>query len=264
LSAAPVALFVATGSVFLLVVYNYWTLGAPWYLAIAYPWTPHQYFQALCWLSVVALAITAWLRIRGGGDFAPRLRLRISPALAWSGVAAMAAVFLIYPAYVHMNRDRLNISPVYAQDDALYTEAEIYHNLAAQLFQRGRQTDSNIIETRAQRMEAQAVRITNALRSAEPARTHIMTPESLVEASLDDFNRGDFAQCIYDARRSLKLRPGMPAAWNNIVLCNGYLGKWAEAVQAAEEGVRLEPEIPAVRRNLEWAISGGRRTDWGD
>jgi hypothetical protein len=56
----------------------------------------------------------------------------------------------------------------------------------------------------------------------------------------------------------------MPAAWNNIVLCNGYGGKWAEAVQAAEEGVRLEPEIPAARQNLEWAISGGQRTDSGD
>lgn len=264
LGAAPVGLFVATGSVFLLVVYNYWTLGAPWYLAIAYPWTSHQYFQALCWLSVVAMAITAWLRIRRGGDFARRLWLRVSQAFGWSGAAAMAAVFLIYPAYVHMNRDRLNISPVYAQDDALYTEAEIYHNLAAQLFQRGRRADSNTIEIRAQRMEAQAVRITNALRLAQPARSRTMTPESLVEASLDDFYRGDFAQCIYDATQSLKLRPGMPAAWNNIVLCNGYGGKWAEAVQAAEEGVRLEPEIPAARQNLEWAISGGQRTDSGD
>jgi hypothetical protein len=51
----------------------------------------------------------------------------------------------------------------------------------------------------------------------------------------------------------------MPAAWNNIVLCNGYLGKWAQAVEAAEEGVRLEPEVAEVRENLEWARSEGRR-----
>jgi hypothetical protein len=251
LGAAPVALFVATGSVFLLVVYNYWTLGAPWYLAIAYPWTTHQYFQALCWLSVILMAVTAWRRIRGRVDF----RLRVSPALASMG----AAVFLIYPAYVHMNRDRLNISPVYAQDDALYTEADIYHNLAAQLFQRGRRADSNTVEARAEVMETKAERITSALQREQPARLSMMTPETLVEASLDDFNRGAFAQCIYDATQSLKMRPGMPAAWNNIVLCNGYLGKWAQAVEAAEEGVRLEPEVAEVRENLEWARSEGRR-----
>lgn len=250
LGAVPVALFVATGSIFLLVVYNYWTLGAPWYLAIAYPWTTHQYFQALCWLSVILLAVTAWLRIRRG-DF----RLRISPALALVAAAAL----LIYPAYVHMKRDHLNISPVYAQDDALYTEAEIYHNLAVQLFQRGRRPDSNTVETRAETMEAQAESITTALQREEPARSSMMTPEDLVEASLDDFDRADYAQCIYDATQSLKARPGMPAAWNNIVLCNGYLGKWKEAVQAAEEGVRLEPEIPEVRENLQWALSEGRR-----
>ncbi len=250
LGAVPVALFVATGSVFLLVVYNYWTLGAPWYLAIAYPWTTHQYFQALCWLSVILLATTAWLRIRRG-DFP----LRFSPALASVG----AAVFLIYPAYLHMKRDRLAVSPVYAEDDALYTEADIYHNLALQLFQRGRREDSNTIETRAKVMEKQAERITSALWREQPARSSIMTPEDLVEASLDDYNRGDFAQCIDHATESLKARPGMPAAWNNIVLCNGYLGKWGAAVQAAQEGVRLEPEVAEARENLEWALSKGVR-----
>jgi len=250
LGVAPVALFVATGSVFLLVVYNYWTLGAPWYLAIAYPWTTHEYFQVLCWLSVIVMAVTAWLRIRRG-DF----RLRVSPALASIG----AAVLLVYPAYVHMKRDRLPVSPVYAQDDALYTEADIYHNLAVQLFQRGRRADSDAVDTQAARMEAEAERITYALRREQPARASMMTPEDLVEASLDDYNRGDFAQCIYDATQSLKTRPGMPAAWNNIVLCNGYLGKWEEAIQAAEEGVRLEPEVAEARQNLEWARSEGRR-----
>jgi len=253
LGGIPVALFVATGSVFLLVVYNYWTLGAPWYLAVAYPWNTHQYFQALCWFSVILLAVTAWLRIRRHGDF----RLRVSPALASMGAAAL----LIYPAYIHMKRDRLNVSPVYAEDDALYSEAEIYHNLAVQLFQRGRRADSNTVETQAKVLEADAGKISRALLQAQPARSSLTTPESLMEASLEEFNHGDFAKCISDAAQSLKMRPGMPAAWNNIVLCNGYLGNWGEAVEAAEEGVRLEPEIPAVRENLEWALSEGRPRD---
>jgi len=251
LGAVPVALFMATGSIFLLVVYNYWTLGAPWYLAIAYPWTPHQYFQALCWLSVILMAVTAWRHIRGRGDFG----LPVSPAVALLG----AAVLLPYPAYVHMKRDRLNVSPVYAQDEALYTEADIYHNLAVQLFQRGRPADSNAVETRAESKEAEAERITSALQRAQPARSSMMTPENLMEASLAEYNRGNFAQCIYDATQSLKMRPGMPAAWNNIVLCNGSLGKWREAVEAAQEGVRLEPEVSEARENLKWALSEGRQ-----
>jgi hypothetical protein len=251
LGAGPVALFVATGSVFLLVVYNYWTLGAPWYLAIAYPWNPHQYFQVLCWFSVLAMAVTAWRRICGLGEF----RLQVPPGLALAGAAA----FLIYPAYAHMKRDRLAVSPVYAQDDALYTEAEIYHNLAVELLQHGRRAESSQVEAQAEKKEAGALKVAQALRREQPARSRMVTPESLVDASLDDFNRDEFEKCVEDAAQSLKLRPGMPAAWNNIVLCNGYLGRWEDAVAAAKEGVRLEPEVVEARENLQWALSEGRR-----
>ena len=128
-----------------------------------------------------------------------------------------------------------------------------------QLFERGRRADANTVEARAEVMETKAETITSALQREQPARSLMRTPEDLVEASLDDYNRGDFAQCIYHATESLKARPGMPAAWNNIVLCNGYLGKWGEAVRAAREGVRLEPEVAEARRNLEWALSEGGR-----
>ncbi|HVY95128.1 MAG TPA: glycosyltransferase 87 family protein, partial [Bryobacteraceae bacterium] len=251
LGAVPVALFVATGSVFLVVVYNYWTLGAPWYLAIAYPWNTHQYFQVLCWMSVVVMAVIAWVRIRRGGDFRFSFRMPISPALAWSGVAVAAAAFLIYPAYVHMRRDRLNVSPVYAEDDALYTEAGIYHNLAAELSRRGRRAEANKVQARSEILVRQADRVSDALLREEPARSQLTTPESLVDASLDDYDHGNFAKCVYEAMESLKLRPGMPAAWNNIAICYGELGNWERAVAAAEEGFRLEPEVPEVRENLE-------------
>ena len=84
LGALPVALFVVTGSVFLLVVYNYWTLGMPWYMAIAYPWSSHQYFQFLCWISVVILTVAAWRRVCHGRVFAFEWFDRIPPALRFS------------------------------------------------------------------------------------------------------------------------------------------------------------------------------------
>ncbi|HVW09290.1 MAG TPA: glycosyltransferase 87 family protein [Bryobacteraceae bacterium] len=263
LGAAPVALFVATGSVFLLVVYNYWTLGAPWYLAIAYPWNTHQYFQVLCWLSVAVMAVTAWLRIRRGNNFLLRFRLPISPLVAWSGAGVAFAAFLIYPAYIHMRRDRLDVSPVYAEDDALYTEADIYHNLAVELSRRGRRADANAVEARSELLMLQGDRASDALLREQPGRSNLTTPESLVEASLEDYDRGDFAKCVYDAKESLKLRPGMPAAWNNIALCYGELGNWERAAAAAEEGFRLEPEVPEVRQNLEWAVAQKERAQRG-
>ena len=130
LGALPAGLFVVTGSVFLLVVYNYWTLGMPWYLAIAYPWSSHQYFQVLCWMSVVLLTLAAWSRIRHNCTFGPlRYIDKLSPSLRWSAAALGFAVLLVYPAIVHMRRDRLSISPSYAEDEALYTEADATQNL---------------------------------------------------------------------------------------------------------------------------------------
>lgn len=244
LGAVPVALFVVTGSVFLLVVYNYWNLGMPWYLAIAYPWNTHQLFQFVCWASVVLLTYVAWRRVCQKQE------------IAWPRMAVVAvATLLIYPAVIHMRRDSHKVTPVYAEDEALYTEADLYHNLAAELFQRGRRADADAVESRATALYTAAGRATATLVRAQAARSTMRTPESYVDASLNDYNNNDFGLCVYDAAESLKLRPGMPAAWNNIALCNAYLGKWDEAIAAAREGFRLEPESDVVRQNLEWVVT---------
>jgi hypothetical protein len=260
LGIAPAAFYTTAGSIFLLVVYNYWALGAPWYLAIAYPWTPHQYFQVLCWLSVVVLAVIAWRRMRGAPPAFPR---RIPRGVVWTGSAVAAIALLIYPATVHMRGDRLGIAPVYAKDEALYTEAELYHNLALELFRRGRRADANRVDARAAALERNGEEISEILLREQPARSTMRTPENLMNASLDAYNRQDFAECAADAREALRHRPGMPAAWNNIVVCDASLGKWESAIAAAREGVRLEPESLAVRRNLEWVLSERARADVG-
>jgi hypothetical protein len=74
----------------------------------------------------------------------------------------------------------------------------------------------------------------------------------------DDYDNGDYAQCASDATESLKLRPGMPAAWYNISLCSGQLGDWDGAVAAATAAMRIEPESDIVRENLEWTIAQRR------
>ena len=258
LGALPMAWFVLTASVFLLVVYNYWNLGMPWYLAIAYPWSPHQYFQVVCWISVIVLAIGAWHRMRHNRA----MRVPVMERIPWRLRAAVAALgtaaFLVYPAIDHLRRDTLGVSPTYAEDDVYYEHSNEYQNLSDELLRRGRTVEADSVKTQAALFYARGQSITGALVRVQPARLNVRTPEDYVDASLDDYNRGDYEQCVHDATESLKHRPGMPAAWNNISLCQAGLGKWDEAVAAAVEGLRIEPESDEVRQNLDWAIAGQR------
>ncbi|HVW10286.1 MAG TPA: glycosyltransferase 87 family protein [Bryobacteraceae bacterium] len=60
----PVAFFTAASGAFLLAVYNFWAGGFPWFLADSNyvgDFVPHlDYLLALCWISVIVLAIAAW------------------------------------------------------------------------------------------------------------------------------------------------------------------------------------------------------------
>ena len=258
LGALPVSLFVMTGSVFLLVVYNYWALGMPWYMGIAYPWSQHQYFQAMCWVSVVLLAFVGWHRIRAGrGSSVPLAYARGSIKVI--GLVCFATV-LVYPAFVHMRRDSLSATPVYAEDEALYTEADAMQNLVTELTRHGRISDAAIIQARVDGMNARAQSISKALWRSQPWRSSQRTPEDYVNSSLYDYNNGDFVQCVTDATESLKLRPDMPAAWYNISLCNAQMGNWDAAVAAAREAVLIEPESELVQQNLDWVLAGKQRS----
>jgi hypothetical protein len=257
LGAMPVALFIVTGSVFLLVVYNYWNLGMPWYMAIAYPWSSHQYFQVLCWISVLLLSFAAWRRVRSGETFAfPSLRIPLAVRLSAAAIAI--ALFLVYPAIVHMRRDWLGRQPVYDVDEVLYTQADEYHNLASALLQRGRTAEAYAVENLARDMDAHAQQVADSLTRLQPARLVLRTPEDYVNSSEQDYDTGEFEQCVIDAKESLKLRPGMPAAWYNISICSAQLGDWDAAVAAATAAMRIEPESDVVRENLEWTIAQKR------
>jgi tetratricopeptide (TPR) repeat protein len=184
---------------------------------------------------------------------------RVSPALRWT-VASLAFVGLLAaPAVVHMRRDRLAISPVYGEDAVLYTQADEYHNLSSELYRRGRPTEAAAVQEQSDLLAARGKKAFDVLVRAQPAREFVRTPEDYVDASLDDYNNGDFQQCVYDATESLRLRPGMPAAWNNISICNSELGEWDAAIAAANEALRIEPESEVVRESLDEAIAGKRR-----
>ena len=249
-----VLLFTLTGSVFLAVVYNFWALGIPGYLAIAYPWLHLQYFQVLCWISVLVLTFTAWRRmhhIRGTGILVTRARL---------AVAAMAAVaFLMYPAIMKMRRDTMDIRPVYAEDVVLATQSDEYHNLAAELFKRGRTVEAEATENKATSLLSDGQKMYETLAGADPGRSRLRTPEDYLDASLTDYNNGSYADCVSDATASLKFRPGAPAAWNNISICNSQLGNFDAAITAARQALICDPDYQVAQQNLDWAIDQKHR-----
>jgi tetratricopeptide (TPR) repeat protein len=242
----------------------------PWYLAIAYPWQQHQYFQVLCWISVLVLTWTAWRRISkrsetyreygnsNDADTSLGFSGSISPLMRFGAVVA-AAVFVLYPAAAHMQRDKLGVAPAYPDDAVLNTQADEYHNLAVELFRRGRAAEADAAENQSQLLAARAQEIYDALARQQPARLTTPTPEDYVYASLGDYENGAFADCVENARASLRLRPGMPAAWNNISLCNGSLGNWDAAIAAAKEALRSEPDYTIAQQNLDWELAEKRR-----
>jgi hypothetical protein len=260
LGVFPVACFVLTGSVFLLVVYNYWNLGMPWYMAIAYPWSSHQYFQVWCWASVILLAIAAWCRMRYDEELDYGWIGRISPVLRASVAAALAVGVLFYPAVIHMKRDAFGVAPTYGEDVVLYTQADELHNMSMELARRGRAKEASEVDDQVRRLTDHAEVIYNSLVREQPSRATLRTPEDYVDASLQDYNTAAYPQCVYDATESLKGRPGMPAALNNITLCQAEMGNWDAAIVAAREGVRVEPESAEARQNLDYVLAGKNGT----
>jgi hypothetical protein len=99
LGAAPAALYYATSGAFLFLVYDYWSQGMPWYIADSirigdYYFAGLDYFQILCWLSVVALVWMSWKQVRGAG--APGPLARMTPVRRRMALA-VAAMLLAVP-----------------------------------------------------------------------------------------------------------------------------------------------------------------------
>lgn len=99
-----VAFFQLASGIFLFLVYNYWSGGFPWYLADSYyvgDFGGHvDYFQILCWLSVVALA---WSGVRQLGRIQRPSRY---PRLRWQLAFSLLAVpLLFYPMRKQLRED---------------------------------------------------------------------------------------------------------------------------------------------------------------
>jgi tetratricopeptide (TPR) repeat protein len=81
----------------------------------------------------------------------------------------------------------------------------------------------------------------------------VRTPESYLEQSLQDFQHGQFQECIADSTEALRLRPGYAEAYNNVSACSTRLLRWDDAIRSAQEAVRLKPDFQLAKNNLAWA-----------
>jgi hypothetical protein len=148
LGVIPAAFFYASSGVFLFLVYNYWSHGIPWYLADSNrvgDFLGHgDYFQLLCWSSVVFALWVAWRKMRTGRSFPGSFSLRADrPAwqvaaelLAWASLAFALVVLISDQRQGAIEKAERPPVPIQS------IRAESYLDLAKRLFDSGRYQDS--------------------------------------------------------------------------------------------------------------------------
>src|SRR5579864_772746 len=144
--AMPTAIFFTASGVFLFLAYNYWSQGIPWYMADSYRMGDFQghldYFQIMCWLSVLVILIVAWKQMRASATD-PRLwSSRFTPRTSQFVALPVALIFLIYPAFRQARRDNVAIPWPTRQQRASNVRAAQYLELSSQLYRMGRYQDA--------------------------------------------------------------------------------------------------------------------------
>lgn len=149
------------------------------------------------------------------------LKLKPDSALAYNNIGAAYAAMRQWDAAIASERKALGIEPD-------FTVAK--NNLALYLAAKDGKRD-------------------------QPAN---QTAEDWLNASLREYQGGQYAESIHDAEEALRLRPNYAEAYNNIAAGYAAMGKWDPAIAAAESAVRLKPDFQLARNNLAWAESQKR------
>ncbi|NDJ11545.1 MAG: hypothetical protein EBY17_10180, partial [Acidobacteriia bacterium] len=87
--------------------------------------------------------------------------------------------------------------------------------------------------------------------------------EGLVNQTMRFALQGQWAQCIGAARSAIAISPGFAMAWNNLATCQNGLRHFTEALQAAQEALRLAPDLDLAKKNIAFAQAQGRVPDSG-
>lgn len=136
LGVMPAAVLYLSNGAFMLLVYNLWSQGPPWFLAdsnrAGVGWDEHlDYFQYVAWISVVVVAIVAWRRITGAR----------TAGAAWRGRTAWLAAAAVLLSGVLIDRSSIPLEKRGA-DDLAEIRASYHLRLATILYERGRYADA--------------------------------------------------------------------------------------------------------------------------
>jgi tetratricopeptide (TPR) repeat protein len=86
-----------------------------------------------------------------------------------------------------------------------------------------------------------------------------LTPEGYLNLSLVYYKEKRFQDAIAAAQQAVRMKPDLAEAWNNLGAAFAELGRWDEAVSAEQNALRLRPDFQLARNNLAWAQSGKAR-----
>jgi len=100
------------------------------------------------------------------------------------------------------------------------------------------------------RNSAQAVELPASAGRRDPAA---LSPEMYLNRSLQYYNDQRYAEAIVAAEQALKLRPDYAAAYNNICAAYNQLGQYVKAVAAGEQALRCQANFPMASNNLVYA-----------
>ena len=92
--------------------------------------------------------------------------------------------------------------------------------------------------------------------SGQPQPVANSGADAYVNQSLQNYQAGRFQQAIDAAQQALKLDPAMPVAYNNIAASYASMGMWDKSIENAQKALDLKPDFQLARNNLNWALKG--------
>lgn len=96
--------------------------------------------------------------------------------------------------------------------------------------------------------------------SAQKALGSTPLTAAQAKAVKDSINRslalnqaGDYSGSLLAAREAIRLDPASAEAWNNVAADDEALGRWDQAIAAAQRAIALRPDFQLARNNLAWS-----------
>lgn len=245
LATVPVAFHALAGASFLFLVYDFWSQGMPWYLADSNRMGDFQgrldYFQLLCWLSVLWLLLAAVEKVRG--PLRP-VRGRLSFLRRPVVTAALIGGIVGVPFTIALSREGGQPAPSEkAQLSAIRAAKKV--ELSAWLNQIGRTRDSVDMARQAARQSGgrQSAKEIEAAKRSAP-EDEAVVESTLMNAGLDAlYSRRDYGAAISAFRDVLSRSPTHYGANFQMAVALDAAGRHPEAVPYWKTVLRIARSV---------------------